>query len=135
MDEFMCKAVKVRTGWIPSHFRLKNRFYAIEGREDVQMTRAETALNSVYTYTYTGRKMVSKNISITEDVYDLLSKVKLEDESFSDAIARLIRSGGKLSECAGLWKDMSKEELEELRVGVEEARKSADERLRKVEIA
>jgi len=99
------------------------------------MARVETALNSVYTYTYIGRKMVSKNISITEDVYDLLSKVKLEDESFSDAIARLIRSGGKLSECAGLWKDMSKEELEELKVGVEEARRSADERLRKVEIS
>jgi len=76
--------------------------------------------------------MVSKNISITEEVYDLLSKVKLEDESFSDAIARLIRSGGKLSECAGLWKDMSKEELEELKAGVEEARRSVDKRLRKV---
>jgi predicted CopG family antitoxin len=99
------------------------------------MTHIETVLNSVYTYTYIDGKMVSKNISITEDVYDLLSKVKLEDESFSDAIARLIRSGGKLSECAGLWKNMSKEELEELKAGVGEARKSADERLRKVEIA
>lgn len=79
--------------------------------------------------------MVSKNISITEEVYNLLSKMKLEDESFSDAITRLIRSGGKLSECAGLWKDMSKEELEELKAGIEEARRSADERLRKVEIA
>lgn len=79
--------------------------------------------------------MVSKNISITEEVYNLLSKVKLEDESFSDAITRLVRSRGKLSECAGLWKDMSKVELEELRVGIEGARRSADKRLRKVEIA
>lgn len=99
------------------------------------MARVETALNSVYTYTHIGRKMVSKTISITEDVYNLLSKMKLEGESFSDAITRLIRSGGKLSECAGLWKDMSKEELEELKSGVEEARRSVDKRLRKVEIA
>jgi len=120
---------------MPPVFALKAALTQSKAEKMLKMTRAETALNSVYTYTYTGRKMVSKNISITEDVYDLLSKVKLEDESFSDAIARLIRSGGKLSECAGLWKDMSEEELEELRAGVEEARKSADERLRKVEIA
>ena len=99
------------------------------------MTYVETALNSVYTYTYIGRNMVSKTISITEDVYNLLSKMKLEDESFSDAISRLIRSGGKLGECAGLWKDMSKEELEELEAGIKGARRSADERLRKVEIS
>jgi predicted CopG family antitoxin len=94
-----------------------------------------SALNSVYTYTYIGKKMVSKTISITEEVYNLLSKMKLEGESFSDAITRLIRSGGKLSECAGLWKDMSKEELEELKAGIERAKRSADEWLRKVAIA
>jgi len=76
--------------------------------------------------------MVSKTISITAEVYNLLSKVKLEGESFSDAIARLIRLGSKLSEYAGLWGDMSKEELEELKAGVEEVLRSVDKRLRKV---
>jgi predicted CopG family antitoxin len=100
-----------------------------------EMARVETALNSVYTYTHIGKKMVSKTISITEEVYNLLSKMKLEGESFSDAITRLIRSGGRLSECAGLWKDMSIGELEEIKAGIGEARRSADERLRKVAIS
>jgi len=76
--------------------------------------------------------MVSKTISITEEVYNLLSKMKLEGESFSDTITRLVRSGGKLSECAGLWKDMSKEELEEIKAGIKKARRSAEEQLRRV---
>ncbi len=79
--------------------------------------------------------MVSKTISITEEVYNLLSKMKLEGESFSDAITRLVRSGGKLSECAGLWRDMSKGELEEIKAGIGEARRSVDERVRKVAIS
>ena len=120
---------------MPNHvFALKLTRTQSKG-EKIKMTCIETPLNSVYTYTYIGRKMVSKNISITEEVYNLLSKVKLEDESFSDAISRLIRSGGKLGECAGLWKDMSKKELEELGAGIKVARRSADERLRKVEIS
>lgn len=31
---------------------------------------------------------------------------------------------GSLSECAGLWKDMSEEEIEELREGIKEMRTS-----------
>ena len=76
------------------------------------------------------KKLVSKNISITEDVYDLLSKMKLEGESFSDTIARLVKGGGKLSDCAGLWSDMDEEELREIITGVKEMRKTVDESLR-----
>ena len=60
--------------------------------------------------------MTSKNISITEDVYDMLSRLKLEGESFSDAIRRLAKRN-RLSECAGLWADMSEEEYEAIRKG------------------
>lgn len=74
--------------------------------------------------------MASKNISITEDVYDLLSKMKLEDESFSDTITRLVKGGGKLSDCAGLWSDMDEEELGEILANTKEMRKTVDESLR-----
>lgn len=74
--------------------------------------------------------MVSKTISITENVYNLLSNMKLKDESFSDVIARLARARGKLNECAGLWGDMSAEELEEIKTGIAEVRRATNERLR-----
>jgi len=85
----------------------------------------------VYVYVYTEvRRLASKNISITEDVYDLLSKMKLEDESFSDTITRLVKGGGKLSDCAGLWSDMDEEELGEILANTREMRKTVDESLR-----
>ena len=55
--------------------------------------------------------MTSKNISITEDVYVLLSKIKLEGESFSEAIKRLA-ARRSLEKNAGLWAHLSDEEME-----------------------
>lgn len=68
--------------------------------------------------------MTSKTIAVREDVYRLLSRMKLKGESFSEMLARLARKKGSLSECAGLWRDMSEEEVEELRAGIKEMRKS-----------
>jgi len=68
--------------------------------------------------------MASKTISVTEDVYRLLSMMKLKSESFSEMLVRLAKKKGSLSECAGLWEDMSEEEIEELREGIKEMRKS-----------
>lgn len=68
--------------------------------------------------------MASKTISVTEDIYKLLSRMKLKSESFSEMLARLARKRGSLSDCAGLWKDMSGEEIEELKEGMKEMRKS-----------
>jgi len=65
--------------------------------------------------------MTSKNISITEDVYEMLSRLKLEDESFSDAIRRLAKRN-RISECAVLWADMSDDEYEAIRGGSLRAR-------------
>ncbi|MBD3194069.1 MAG: hypothetical protein GF317_03375, partial [Candidatus Lokiarchaeota archaeon] len=36
--------------------------------------------------------MASKNISITEEVYNKLIRIKREDESFSELFLRLIKS-------------------------------------------
>jgi len=60
--------------------------------------------------------VTSKNISITEDVYMMLSRLRLEGESFSDAIRRLA-GRGRLVECAGLWAGMPGEEYEAIRAG------------------
>ena len=46
--------------------------------------------------------MASKTISVKGDVYKLLAKEKLDGESFSETITRLIRTRGRMSECAGL---------------------------------
>ena len=80
---------------------------------------------SVYVYMYPYEYyMASKNISITEDVYDLLVKMKLGDESFSQTIRRLA-SERRISDCAGLWSDMSDEEEIQIRAGIRKAKELA----------
>jgi predicted CopG family antitoxin len=44
------------------------------------------------TYTYIDIDMASKTISVTDEVYDLLKKVKLPNESFGDTIKRFIKN-------------------------------------------
>lgn len=73
--------------------------------------------------------MVSKNISISEDVYRLLSRLKLEGESFSDTIKRLALTKGSISEYAGIWKDLSEEEFKEILSGINSLREKIDEEL------
>ena len=70
-----------------------------------------------------------KTVSITDEVYKLLSNMKLEGESFSDTIARLATRGA-INDCAGLWGDMTADELDEIREGIEAARKTIEKRLR-----
>ena len=60
----------------------------------------------------------------------LVSKTKLEGESFSDTIARLVKGGGRLSDCAGLWSDMGEEERGEILASTKEMRKTLNELLR-----
>ncbi|MHB1868497.1 MAG: antitoxin VapB family protein [Nitrososphaerales archaeon] len=57
--------------------------------------------------------MGSKNISITDEAYYALSRERRKGESFTEAIIRLARSSGKLSDCFGSWK-MSAGEKEEI---------------------
>lgn len=70
--------------------------------------------------------MGTKTISITEDVYGELVKLKRPEESFSDELRRLASSKGRISECAGLWaKWMSKEEMADIEKNIEERRKAS----------
>ena len=73
--------------------------------------------------------MTSKNISLREDVYELLSKIKLEGESFSDTIKRLSERRS-LADCAGLWSDVPEEEMEAFWESVNDLRRRANKSLR-----
>ena len=58
--------------------------------------------------------MTSKNISITEEVYNKLLKIKKEDESFSELFLRLLKiQKVKLEKCFGAW-NLSEEEKKEI---------------------
>jgi predicted CopG family antitoxin len=72
--------------------------------------------------------MPSKTISVSEDAYDLLSKMKLKNESFTETIKRLAKRR-KLTDCAGLWSDATDEEMKEYWNSITELRDKARESL------
>ncbi len=52
--------------------------------------------------------MAIKSLSITEDAYEALKAIKLEDESFSDVILRLSQEKvGAAAKFFGIWKNKS----------------------------
>ena len=60
------------------------------------------------------KHMTSKNISITEDVYNKLIKIKGQNESFSELFLRLLSIQKKsLEKSFGAWQ-LSKKEKEEI---------------------
>jgi predicted CopG family antitoxin len=65
--------------------------------------------------------MTSRHISVTDDIYDLLTKMKLKNESFSDTIKRLAKRRDLL-DCAGAWSDVPKEEMKAYEKGIREQR-------------
>ena len=65
--------------------------------------------------------MTSRHISVTDDVYELLTKMKLKNESFSDTIRRLAKRRD-LVDCAGAWSDVPEEEMKEYEEGIREQR-------------
>lgn len=77
--------------------------------------------------------MTSKTISVSEDVYSLLKRMKLRGESFSSTIRRLAK-GRRIGECGGLWSDLPDSALEEIRAGVLEAKRLAVNSLEAAEI-
>jgi predicted CopG family antitoxin len=72
--------------------------------------------------------MPSKTVRLDEDVYELIKKRKREDESFSDAIERLV-SPPSLLELAGMVSD---EESERMREAIERAGDSDREAAREI---
>ncbi|MFX1499733.1 MAG: antitoxin VapB family protein [Promethearchaeota archaeon] len=58
--------------------------------------------------------MTSKNISITEEVYNKLMKIKRDNESFSELFLRLLRiQKDNMEKCFGAWR-LSEEEKNEI---------------------
>lgn len=67
--------------------------------------------------------MSSRNVSLKEEVYDLISREKLPGESFSDAIERLVKRRGKLIDAVDSWEDVDEDEVDEIEENIEKARK------------
>ena len=80
-------------------------------------------------YIYICICMTSRNISVTDDVYELLTKMKLKNESFSDTIRRLAKRRD-LIDCAGAWSDVSENEMKSFSEGLSELRKKTLQSLR-----
>ena len=51
--------------------------------------------------------MPSRSISIKEEVYNQLDKYRLKNESFSEAIKRLLETNADILDLAGAWKKIS----------------------------
>jgi predicted CopG family antitoxin len=73
--------------------------------------------------------MSSINISITEDVYEMLKRLKKKDESFSEIIRSLVKQKD-ISRCYGLWKGDEKN----IQIIKEEAARARKQRWREVSI-
>jgi len=72
--------------------------------------------------------MPTRTISVSEDAYELLKKLRLKDETFTDTIKRLAKRR-KLTDCAGAWSDIPKEEMEEYWASIREHKEKALESL------
>jgi len=70
---------------------------------------------------------MAKTIAVSDDVYELLVKSKLPNESFSDVIRRVLKKGMKLSDIAGS-RTITKEDWEKVTKAFENQRKLDEER-------
>lgn len=69
---------------------------------------------------------MTKTISLSDEAYDLLKKMKIGKESFSDTIKKLA-GRGKLSEVLDLYPEITDKEYEK---SVKDLRKKIDARLK-----
>ena len=72
--------------------------------------------------------LASKTISVTKEVYDLLTQFKLPHESFGDAIKRLCeeKTASSVYQWINnhtLWSDMTDEEFKEVKTNITGIRK------------
>ena len=81
--------------------------------------------------THTHTHMVTKNIAITQDAYDMLKRQKRQGESFSEVINRSFTKKGDISQFIGAWSDMSDETAEKIKKHIETMRSRAGKRRRK----
>jgi predicted CopG family antitoxin len=69
---------------------------------------------------------MTKTITVSDDVYELLVKAKLPNESFSGVIRRSIKKGMKISDIAGS-KTISEKEWKKVLKAFKPQRKTDDE--------
>lgn len=73
--------------------------------------------------------MTSKTVSLTEEVYNLLKRMKLPHESFGDTIERLCKSFTaanliKWFDTTDGWEDMTEKESEEFNYAIKKFREN-----------
>ena len=56
---------------------------------------------------------MTKTISVTDEAYEALIREKRDAESFTDVIIRLTKKRARLSDFAGIWKDIPESNLKE----------------------
>jgi len=74
---------------------------------------------------------MAKTIAVSDDVYELLVKSKLPNESFSETIRRTLKKGMKLSDIAGS-RTVTKEDWEKVTKAFEIQRKLDEERKKRL---
>lgn len=77
---------------------------------------------------YTESMAETKTIALDKEAYNLLRMQKGADESFSDVVKRIAGRRRKLSDFAGVWKAMSREELRRIEDAIERGRELDRER-------
>ncbi len=74
---------------------------------------------------------MAKTIAVSNEVYELLVKSKLPNESFSETIRRTIKKGMKLSDIAGS-RTVTKEDWEKATKAFEQQKKLNEERKKRL---
>ncbi len=66
--------------------------------------------------------MATKTLTVTEDAYGILYRLKARTESFSEEITRLFGRKGTILDLAGAWSEMPDEVAEKMKREVTESR-------------
>ena len=74
---------------------------------------------------------MAKTIAVSNEVYELLLKSKLHNESFSETIRRALKKGMRLSDIAGS-RTVTKEDWEKVTKAFELQRKLDEERTKRL---
>jgi len=74
---------------------------------------------------------MAKTIAVSNDVYELLKKSKLPDESFSETIRRALKKGMKVSDIAGS-RTVTKEEWSKVTEAFKTQKKLDKERTKRL---
>lgn len=69
------------------------------------------------------KTMPSKMVSLDTDAYEILKAKKRSGDSFSDVVKRELRPRRPLSQFAGIWKDLPKADVEEVKALIREGRR------------